>query len=48
MQSMKSGLPHELDVHSLATLGPSDVGGQLETEVLAAHYRCEGSCSAAD
>eukprot|EP00775_Hariotina_reticulata_P005364 gene5364-5599_t len=35
----ESGLPHELDVHSLDTLGPSDVGGQLETDVLAAHYR---------
>ncbi|GBF88647.1 hypothetical protein Rsub_01546 [Raphidocelis subcapitata] len=35
----ESGLPHELDPATLSTLGESTVGGQLETPVLAAHYR---------
>ncbi|KAI8470373.1 MAG: carotenoid oxygenase [Monoraphidium minutum] len=35
----ESGLPHELDPASLSTVGESTVGGQLETPVLAAHYR---------
>lgn len=35
----ESGLPHELDPATLETVGESTVGGQLETPVLAAHYR---------
>jgi all-trans-8'-apo-beta-carotenal 15,15'-oxygenase len=35
----ESGLPHELDPATLNTVGESTVGGQLETPVLAAHYR---------
>jgi all-trans-8'-apo-beta-carotenal 15,15'-oxygenase len=35
----ESGLPHELDPRTLETVGESTVGGQLETPVLAAHYR---------
>lgn len=37
--SHDSGLPHELDPRTLETYGESTVGGQLETPVLAAHYR---------
>jgi len=35
----ESGLPHELNPTTLETVGESTVGGQLETPVLAAHYR---------
>jgi hypothetical protein len=35
----QSNMPYELDATSLNTFGECDMNGQLETPVLAAHYR---------
>ncbi|KAG1669318.1 hypothetical protein FOA52_014880 [Chlamydomonas sp. UWO 241] len=35
----EAGLPHELNPRTLETIGKTDLGGQLTSSVLAAHYR---------
>ena len=37
----ETGLPHCLDPHTLNTLGPDDLGGQLKLKTLAAHFRLD-------
>lgn len=35
----ESGLPYELDPRTLDTIGPTDLGGAINTKALAAHYK---------
>ena len=37
----ETGLPYCLDPHTLNTLGPDDLGGQLKLRTLAAHFRLD-------
>ena len=37
----ETGLPYCLDPHTLNTLGPDDLGGQLKLKTLAAHFRLD-------
>lgn len=37
----ETGLPYCLDPHTLNTLGPDDLGGQLKLRALAAHFRLD-------
>lgn len=38
-RGLQSNMPYELDAASLNTFGECDMNGQLQTPVLAAHYR---------
>ena len=41
ISSYETGLPYCLDPHTLNTLGPDDLGGQLKLKTLAAHFRLD-------